>query len=444
MSDGKTGGIGFLGAVSIGVGGMVGGGIFAVLGLAVQLARGGTPLAFLIAGAVAMLTAYSYAKLSVALPSRGGTVVFLDRAFGVDLFTGSINLLLWLSYVVMLALYAHAFGSYGATFFAGSDPKVTEHVLMSAAILLPTLLNMLSAGVIGRAESLIVAIKIALLVLFVAVGIGGVEPHRLAPQTWSPAVGLATGGMIIFVAFEGFELIANAARDVRDPTRTLPRALYASVAFVILLYLLVSTVTVGTLPLERIAAARDYALAEAARPVLGTVGFKLIAIAALLSTISAINATLYGASRLSFSIAKEGELPGALEREAWGRPVEGLIITSVLAMALANIADLSAISIMGSAGFLVVFGAVNAACVILARKIGAKRWLAGLGGVACGLSTVALIWHAVRVSPGTLWVLAAMFGLSIAVEVAYRVLGRRPFSLDGSAGTPAQRRPPSG
>jgi amino acid transporter len=116
MGEIKTEKIGYWSVVSIGIGGMVGGGIFAVLGLAVLLAHGGTPIAFLIAGIVSLVTSYSYAKLSVRFPSEGGTVVFLDRAFGVDLFTGSMNSLLWLSYVVMLALYAYAFGSYGATF----------------------------------------------------------------------------------------------------------------------------------------------------------------------------------------------------------------------------------------------------------------------------------------------------------------------------------------
>ena len=116
MSKAGDGKIGLWAVVAIGVGGMVGGGIFAVLGLAVQLAHGGTPVAFALAGVVALLTTYSYAKLSVAYPSRGGTVTFLDRAFGAGMFTGSLNVLLWLSYVVMLSLYAFAFGSYGATF----------------------------------------------------------------------------------------------------------------------------------------------------------------------------------------------------------------------------------------------------------------------------------------------------------------------------------------
>ncbi len=113
--------------------------------------------------------------------------------------------------------------------------------------------------------------------------------------------------MIIFLAYEGFELIANTAGDLGDPERTLPRAYYSAVLFVIVLYVLVAAVSVGNLPVPQIVAAKDYALAEAARPFLGQAGFTLIAIAALLSTASAINATLYGAARLSYVIAKDGE-----------------------------------------------------------------------------------------------------------------------------------------
>ena len=132
MAAGSGNKIGLWAAVSIGIGGMVGGGIFAVLGLAVQLAHGGTPEAFALAGIVALLTTYSYARLSVTFPSRGGTVTFLDRAFGTGMLTGSLNVLLWLSYVVMLSLYAFAFGNYAATFLPGAWQPFGEALFISA------------------------------------------------------------------------------------------------------------------------------------------------------------------------------------------------------------------------------------------------------------------------------------------------------------------------
>lgn len=404
---------------------MVGGGIFAVLGLAVSLAGGGTPIAFLVAGAVALLTAYSYARLSVTFPSQGGTVVFLDRAFGGNFFTGSLNTLLWLSYIVMVALYAYAFGGYGATFLPPSWQGWGEHILISLAILIPTALNLLSAEIIGRAETYVVIVKVVLLVMFTGIGFFGIEPGRLAPGTWSSPLHLLAGGMIIFVAYEGFELIANTAQDVQDFRNVLPRAYFSAVIFVILLYVLVSMVTVGNLSLGQIAQAEDYALAAAARPFLGAFGFRLIAVAALLSTFSAINATLYGSARLSFVIAKEGELPAFLEKKVWNRHIEGLLITVALSLLLANQGDLSSISTLGSTGFLLIFAAVNAANWVLWRKTRSRRWLCGLGVVACLAALLALLYQVLADHPGHIWVVAGLVGGATFVEAAYRLLSRR-------------------
>jgi len=158
----NSGEIGLFGAMAIGIGGMVGGGIFAVLGLAALMGGGATPIAFFIAGIVALLTAYSYAKLSVAYPSRGGTVIFIDRAFGIDWFSGSINNLLWISYVVTLALYSVAFANYAATFFSTEPSSLLLHGLISAGILVPTLLNLFSAELISKTETTAVVFKLAI------------------------------------------------------------------------------------------------------------------------------------------------------------------------------------------------------------------------------------------------------------------------------------------
>ncbi len=434
MSTPKSTGLGFLELASIGVGGMVGGGIFAVLGLSVQLTGGGAPLAFLIAGLVALLTSYSYARLSVHFPSQGGTVTFLDRAFGSGLLTGSANILLWMSYIVMLSLYAYAFGSYGASFFPEAARPLWKHILITVSVLGITGLNLLRAKLIGEAEDWIVLFKLLILALFIGVGIWGVDGARLASSTWPSPINLVAGGMIIFLAYEGFELIANAAEDVRDAPRTLPRAFFGSVAFVIVLYVLVAIVTVGSLPVAKIVGAKDYALAEAARPSLGQVGFVLIAIAAMLSTASAINATVYGASRLSYVIAKDGELPSALEKKAWGRPLEGLLITSGLTVLVANLADLSSMSTMGSAGFLLIFAAVNLANAVLANETKSKKSLSLLGAGFCLGALGCLIWQTATTSPQELWFLVLLVSVALSVEIAFRVITGRRMNLQGSKG----------
>jgi len=420
--DGK---LGYWEVTAIGVGGMVGGGIFAVLGLSVDLTRGGAPLSFLIAGMVALVTSYSYARLSVTCPSEGGTVAFLDRAFGSGLLTGSMNLLLWISYIVMLSLYAYAFGSYGASLFPAASQLFWKHILISGSIAGITGLNLLNARLIGEAEDWIVLIKLAILLLFIAVGIKGVDTTRLAPSAWASPVNLVAGGMVIFLAYEGFELIANTAHDVRDAHRTLPRAFYSGVGFVIVLYVLVAVVTVGTLPVAKIIAAQDYALAEAARPSLGQAGFLLIAVAAMLSTASAINATVYGAARLSYVIAKDRELPAALERKAWGRPIEGLLITSGATLLLANLVDLSSMSMMGSAGFLLIFAAVNGANAVMAKEAHSRRWLALAGAALCLGALATLLWQTATRAPERLGLFFFMLAAAFIIELTFRVATKR-------------------
>ena len=429
MSDASKDKLNFWEATAIGIGGMVGGGIFAVLGLSVQLSGGGAPTAFLLAGIVALVTSYSYARLSVTFPSQGGTVAFLDRAFGTGLMTGSANILLWISYIVMLSLYAYAFGSYGASFFPVESQPFWKHILITGSIITITILNLLNTKLIGEAENWIVLLKLAILFLFIVVGISHVDDTRLELSTWSSPLNLIAGGMIIFLAYEGFELIANTAQDVQNPTRTLPRAFYASVGLVIVLYILVALVTVGTLSLDKIKIAQDYVLAEAARPSLGHAGFILIAIAAMLSTASAINATIYGAARLSYVIAKDGELPAILGKKAWGKPIEGLLITSGLTLLVANLIDLSSISTMGSAGFLLIFAAVNAANVKLAKDTQSNRLLSLIGVVLCFTALGCLIWYIGNTTPAQLWFLAFMAGTAFLVELSFRVVTGRTINL---------------
>lgn len=414
----------FLGAVAIGVGGMVGGGIFAVLGLASVLAGGATPIAFLIAGGVALLTAYSYAKLSVAFPDNGGTIIFIDRAFGIGWCTGAANNLLWMGYVITLALYAVAFGNYAETFLPESLHGASAlHVLISVGLVVPLLLNFMGAEIVSKAETYVVIVKVAILVLVIAAGLGGVDTARIDPGTWGGPLQVASAGMIIFVAYEGFELIANTAATVRNPKRNLPRAYYASVISVIVLYVLIAAVVIGALAPDRIASSQDFALAEAARPSLGRIGFTIVGVAAVLATLSAINSTLYGAARLSYAIAAEGELPVSFKSMVWNQPI-GLLLTGAMALSLANLVDLSSISMMASASFLIIFGIVNLAGAVLAKQARSNRLLGLCGVVACTLALTALLVHTAQTSPQDLWGLAGLLVLALTGEGVYRLMRR--------------------
>ncbi|NLS12602.1 amino acid permease [Vibrio sp. SM6] len=411
--------IGLLGAVAIGVGAMVGGGIFAVLGEAVSMAHGGTPIAFLVAGILALLTAHSYAKLAVKYPSEGGTVIYLERAFGLGLITRGLNMLLWLSYLISLSLYAVAFGAYGATFLPGDDGQNYRHLLICLAIIVPVAINLFSSELVSKSETFIVIAKIVLLCAIVLVSFDHVDTARFAIAASDSPLTIISAGMIVFITFEGFELIGNASQDVKQPDVTLPRAFYIAVIAVLVLYVGISMITVGTLSESEIKNAKDFALAEAARPALGEFGFKLVAAAALLATFSAINATLYGNARLGFMLAKERELPKALEKKIWNDSYLGILIVGFITLVMANAIDLTAISIIGSAGFLLIFAAVNLAAFRLSQEIGCNRFIAIIAFVFSLAALVILFVTTWNTSPHALAIFAAFVGFSLIFEAVY-------------------------
>ena len=386
--------IGLRDAISIGVGGMVGGGIFAVLGLAVSLSRGGTPLAFLFAGMLALITSYSYVKLSNKFADRGGTVKFINQGFGETIFSGGINNLLWVSYIIMLSLYASAFGSYAPNLYAFTGGEMDFHIYASGIIILASIINYYSIKVVGKIESYAVIIKLMILLGFIGIGIYGLvgNPNleQLSPEKWEAPLQILSGGMVIFVAYEGFELIANSAPDIKNPEKNIARAYYISIIFVVLLYIVIAVVTVGSLPFDKIKTAEDYVLAEAAKPMLGQTGFTIITIAALISTFSAINASLYGGSRVSYEIAEDDELPHQFTYQLWNQPV-GLLITAILTLTLTNTLELESISTAGSVGFLLIFAIVNYVGFKLSADTKGKKAIPIIGCILCAIAVVVLL-----------------------------------------------------
>ncbi|MBO0342995.1 MAG: APC family permease [Allomuricauda sp.] len=410
-------------AISIGIGGMVGGGIFAVLGLAVTLSKGGTPLAFLFAGILALITSYSYVKLSKKYADRGGTVKFINQGFGRTVFSGGINNLLWVSYIIMLSLYASAFGSYAPNLAPITGNELDFHIYASAIIVLASIINYYSIKVVGMIESYAVIIKLVILISFIGVGLYGLmgNPNleQLSPENWEAPLQLLTGGMVIFVAYEGFELIANSAPDIENPQKNIPRAYYISIIFVVLLYIIIAVVTVGSLPFDTIKTAEDYVLAEAAKPMLGQTGFTIITIAALISTFSAINASIYGGSRVSYEIAEEDELPHQFTYQLWNQPI-GLLITAMLTLALTNTLELESISTAGSVGFLLVFAMVNYVGFKLSKETKGFKSIPIAGFVLCLIAMIVLLQQQFSSNRMGVMVAIAIIGSCFFMEYIYK------------------------
>ncbi len=374
---------------------MVGGGIFAVLGLAVKLAKGGTPTAFLIAGIIAIVTSYSYARLSLFYPNKGGTVHFINKGFGRNIFSGGTNNLLWVSYIIMLSLYAVAFGSYGAKMInITSNYVLDKHLLLSSIIILSTILNYIGFKAVSITESLAVFTKMFILSGFIIIGIYGLFSsdfiYQLEIKNWESPLKLVSGGMVIFVAYEGFELIANAVPNIKDPKKNVAKAFYISTFSVIILYILIAIITVGSVSFDQIGKAQEYVLAVAAKPMLGKIGFTIISITALISTFSAINATLYGGSRVNYELAEDDELPHEFTKIFWNQPI-GLLATTGLTLLIANTLNLESISTAGSAGFLLIFALVNYANFKLADKTSSKKYISLTGSILCIIAFLTLI-----------------------------------------------------
>ncbi len=415
-----SGEIGMLAAVSIGIGGMVGAGIFSILGVVAQAAGNAMWLAFAIGGVVALLSTYSYAKLGATFPSAGGAVHFLVKGFGDGVFAGGLNLFMWAGYIISLALYATAFGSYAATFVTATPSALLLKSLAVGSVVLLTVFNAFGAKFMGRGETIIVAVKVAILVLFAAAGLWFIKPENLSPALWPGVQSVLFGAGVLFIGYEGFGLVTNVAGDMRDPKKMLPRALYTSVLIVIALYLTVSLTVTGNLSNAEIERAKDYALAEAAKPFLGEAGFRLIAIAALFSTASAINATLFGSANVCYMIARDGELPAGLSRTEWEQATGGLLLTAALVVLTMLCFDLSGIAMMGSAAFLLVYAAVNAGHLRVLTQTGANSTIVWLSLVTCLAMFAILGVYTYQQQPAAIAALILIAAASFIVEWAYR------------------------
>ena len=404
---------------AIGIGGMIGGGIFAVLGLAIATAGHAVALTLACGGIIALLTGLSYAHLGLHFRGDGGSFTYIEKAFASPSIAGCAGWLLVVGYVGTLALYATAFGDYGATLFGHSGARPVTSVLAAFVLLGFLLVNLRGARTSGGIELGVVGIKLLILTVFAAAAFIGIKANHFVPLfdkgIASPLVSVA----LIFVAFEGFELIPNAIDEMADPERDLRRSIVIAVVCTTVIYIVVALAALGNLTPAQIQHDQEYVLAVAARPTLGQAGFVLIGIAALLSTASAINATLFGAARLAMVMAREHALPQVFALQSRTRPVPYIALLGLtgLALAFALTAPLAAISGLASATFLLIFAAVNFSALRLAKRIGLSPLVPFTGGVLATASLGVLLWHDLQEDRPSLYLLLAVYGGVVALEV---------------------------
>ncbi len=408
--------VSLLAAIAIGIGGMIGAGIFSILGVVAQASGAAMWLSFLIGGVIALFSTYSYAKLGAKFPTAGGAVEFLVRGWGRGAMSGGINLFMWIGYIISIALYAQGFSAYCMTFFTNAPTLFLSKSIACGIVVFFMIINMLGAGSVGKAEVVIVAIKVSILLLFAGVGLFFIQPENLAISAWSGIDNIFFGAGVLFIGYEGFGLITNAAADMDSPTTMLPKALYLSVLIVIAIYLAVSITVIGNLSISEIYSSGDFALAQAAKPFLGEIGFKLIAIAALFSTASAINATLFGAANVCYMVARDGELPKVFARTEWRGATGGLFITTLLVLIFILFFDLAGVTMMGSGAFLLIYAAVNAGHLRILSQTGARKSLIITSLMLCLVLFCTLEVYTFHHSPVAVYTMMALLIMSFAIE----------------------------
>ena len=403
---------------------MVGAGIFALLGEASAIAGSAVYISFIVGGIIALSSAYSLGKLGAAFPSSGGIIEYLSQSFGIGFFTGSMSIMLYFSAVVSLSLVAKAFANYAMTFLPAGASPLWHSVFTAGIVILFVLINLEGAKDVAVWERLTVAVKFIVLCVLSVAGIMFLNPDLVSPSHYPPTRNIFFSLAVTFFAFEGFRVITNTAEDMPDPSSTLPRAMMAAVVLVMFLYVAISFAVFGNLPVEKVIAAKDFALAQAALPVFGTIGFTVVTITALIATASAINASLYAVTNVTYQLAKEGELP-----QAFGVPIahsrEGLVISGILIIVLSLFFDLTEIAAIGSITVLLVHGITHIGHLKIISKTGASYFLVIVAAVLCVGAMALALFYVIGKSTHVGWVLLGFLLVAASTEILLQKIYKR-------------------
>lgn len=411
-------------AALLGIGAMVGAGIFIVIGQAGAIAGNLVWASFVLGGVLSLLAGYSLAKLALRWPSRGGLVEYLVQLYGEGPFSGAMGVLFYLAQVIGIAAVAKGFGSYGSELFGWDQNLTTVNALAIGIVLLFTLINALGAYWVSRSESLIVILKLTILVGFTVLALLNIDPQRLALSEAPPLMGVFLAIGLTFFAYQGFSLICNTVEDMDTPERNMLKAMFLAIGLVMVLYVAVSIAVLGNLSLHEVIRAQDYALAEAAKPFLGETGFKIMAVAALISTASAINATLYAATEINYTLIKEGALPDVYRFHRF-ESQEALWVTFALSLPLIVFFDLSGITLLAALSVLIIQGIVHLGHLFHTQRTGANRTLVGLAALGMFVVAALTLDYSQKDHPALAGQMLTLMGIALAVEMAlYHLTGR--------------------
>ena len=414
-------------AVFLGIGSMVGAGIFVLLGEAGAIAGNLVWISFILGGVIALLSGYSLAKLASVYPSRGGIVEYVVQCYDEGIFSGSVSVLFYLSAMVAIAMVAKAFGTYASMMMIGSYSPLWINIYSIAILLFFAAVNLAGSSWIARSENIIVIIKLSIIVLFTVIVSFYIKPEFLALKDAPPVFNIFSSIGLTFFAYEGFRVITNTVEDMKDPSKTMLHSMIIAIILVIALYVGVTFAVFGNLPLSEIIKAKDYALAEAAKPVFGNTGFTIMAIAALISTASSINANLYAVTNVTYDMAKNGELPKVYERNVYNSS-EGLIVSTVILILFILFFKLDEIAAIGSISILFIHALVHIGHLFKIKYTGASRILVVSAILTISITIALAFNYTSKHIPNVGYSIAIGFIIAFAIEIILRLATKRVVS----------------
>ncbi len=356
--------LGFLEAYTLGLGTMIGAGIFVLPGIVAGRAGPASMVSFLIGGAVALLAALSLSELATGMPKAGGSYYYVNRALG-GLFGSIVGWGMWAGLMFATAFYMLGFGQY----LAGLHPlfPIIASALVMGALL--TLVNYRGVKETGSLQNVIVILLVVLIIGFIAFGLAAIDPTLLepfAPEGWG-AVGLTAG--TVFVTFIGFEVIATSAEEIKNPGRNLPLSMIAAVVTPTILYVLVMLVSTGVLPVD-VLEASNIPVADVAGEYLGAIGALAMIIGAVLATVSSANASILSAARVNFAMGRDKLLSEWLNQihSKYRTPYRAILATGgVILLLIAGPLPIDTLADVAAFSFLITYALVHVAVIVLRR-----------------------------------------------------------------------------
>jgi amino acid transporter len=418
-------------AVSMALGGMIGGGIYAVLGVVAQITMAAIWVAFLLAGIVAMAAGYSFNTLNSLTDNQGGSVTFVQCYLGNSTVAGMVGWTLLFGYIGSMAMYAFAFGEFTVAFepIPESTAGVPVRPLVSVVAVAAFVgLNLLGARTTGVAENVLVALKIGILLVFGVLGVVYAFGFSGRPVTVGVSrlggVGPVMAAAISFVAFQGWQLLYYDQESIVDPADTIRTAVYISIPVAVVIYVLVGIVTVNLVP-EALTSRPHVALKNAASLMmqpygLARLGAFVLALSALFSTGSAINATLFSSAHFAKGMLGDDLLPDRIgQADADGIPERTVLLLGGTTAAFTWFGSLGAITSFASLAFILVFGVISYLTFRQREHDEVNVIIPAVGTAGSLLFFPLMLYNLYTREPHTFYMVLGIAGLVLAVELLY-------------------------